>query len=180
MRRSFIAASAVAAVGLAFAAPASAAGGEKVNMVIIYGNDACPESTGNDITVCARKEEGERYRIPAPLRESPSSQNEAWNSKVIAYETIGATGAQSCSPTGAGGWTGCSTKLIHDAYAEKKTSSDVQFSKLIEKEREKRLSTLDKQAAETQSDVEQAERAYDMRKKAEAEKKAAEAGKPAL
>ena len=186
MRRPFIAANALLAAGLAFAAPAMAKDaapatrGEKVNMVIIYGNDSCPASTGNDITVCARKDEAERYRIPAPLREVATPQNEAWNNKVIAYETVGATGAQSCSATGAAGWTGCSNKLIHDAYAEKKTSSDVQFGKLIEQERAKRLSTLDQQAADTQSDVEQAERAYDQRKKAEAAQKAAGSVKPAM
>jgi hypothetical protein len=38
------------------AAPAD----EKVNMVIVYGDDACPPSTGNEITDCARKGESER------------------------------------------------------------------------------------------------------------------------
>ena len=183
MRRPLITAQALLAAGLLWAVPAMAADKvaashtEKVNMVIIYGNDACPASTGNDITVCARKEEGERYRIPAPFRTAATPQNEAWNNKVIAYETVGASGSQSCSAAGSGGWTGCAGKLIHDAYAEKKASGDVQFSKLIDAERDKRLATLDNQAADTQSDVEQAERAYEARQKAEADKKAAATGK---
>lgn len=186
MRRPSIAANVLLVAGLALAAPAMAkdaapaSRGEKINMVIIYGNDTCPVSTANDITVCARKDEAERYRIPAPLRAVTSPQNDAWTNRVVAYETVGASGSQSCSATGAGGWTGCSNKLIHDAFAEKKASSDVQFGKLIEQEREKRLSTIDQRAADTQSDVEQAERAYDMRQRAEAEKKAAQAAKPGM
>ena len=186
MRRPYFAASAmIAAASLALAGTASAkdgtaaSAGEKINMVIIYGNDSCPVSTESDITVCARKDEAERYRIPAPFREVATPQNEAWTNRVIAYETVGAAGSQSCSATGAGGWTGCSSKLIHEAFAEKKTSSDVQFSKLIDQERQKRLSTIDKQAAETQSDVEQAEAAYDARQRAEAARKAGVEARPA-
>ena len=79
---------------------------------------------------------------------------------------MGATGTQSCSPTGAGGWTGCANKLIDVAYAEKRASSDVRFSQLIEAEREKRLSTVDAEAAETQARVEQLERDYEARQRA--------------
>ena len=54
--RPIIAVSAALAAAMAFAAPAVAqdAAGDKVNQLIIYGNDACPEST-TEITVCARK-----------------------------------------------------------------------------------------------------------------------------
>ena len=50
-----------------FAAPAPAlaqADGEKVNQLIVYGDDPCPQSSADQITVCARKGESERYRIP--------------------------------------------------------------------------------------------------------------------
>ncbi len=153
----------------AFAPAASAQdAGEKVNQLIIYGDDPCPASTDGEITVCARKAESERYRIPEPLRETGNLQkNEAWNNKVLAYETVGSTGTQSCSPVGAGGWTGCANKLIGNAYAEKRESSDVRFSELIQAEREKRLSTIDQDAAETQSRVEQAEKDYDARQRAQ-------------
>jgi len=159
-----------AAAGSAHAA--APAGNEKVNMVIIYGEDECPKPKGDEITVCARKAESERYRIPEPLRDRPSGpQSETWNSRVLAYEKLSASGAQSCSATGAGGWTGCATQFIHDAYAEKKAAPEgVQFSRMIEAEREKRAATLDAEAAQTQGDVEAAERAYDARKKAEAAK----------
>jgi hypothetical protein len=143
--------------------------GERINQLIVYGDDPCPISRGDEITVCARKSENERFRIPAPLRESGDLQkNESWSNKVLAYETVGRTGTQSCSPVGAGGWTGCSNKLINNAYAEKRESSDVHFSELIQAERAKRLSTIDKDATATQSRVEDAERDYEARQRAQA------------
>jgi hypothetical protein len=99
------------AVPLLFAAaPALAqdAPEPKVNQLIVYGNDECPVSADDTITVCARKAEVERFRIPQILRQSSSPQNEAWNNKVLAYERVSKTGTMSCSPVGAGGWTGCS------------------------------------------------------------------------
>ena len=158
--------------------PAAADNADRVNMVIIFGNDACPApADAGTITVCARKPESERYRIPAPFRNTPSRQDESWTSRVTAYESVGATGTQSCSAVGAGGWTGCEAQLIHNAYAEKKASSDVQFSKMIEAERQKRLSTIDADAAKTQADVEKAEKDYDARQRAQQDAGADAAGK---
>ena len=139
----------------------------KVNALIVYGDDACPQSTDDTITVCARKGEAERYRIPETLREHPSPQNEAWNNKVIAYETVGRTGTMSCSPVGAGGWTGCSGKLIKDAYAERQTDPTIRFGQLVADERAKRLQTIDADAAATQARVEALENDMDARRKAD-------------
>lgn len=154
-------------------------GGERMNMVIIYGDDKCPESK-DTITVCARKAESERYRIPAPFRDGPKGpQNEAWNNRVMAYERIGATGTQSCSPVGAGGWTGCAGQFINNYYAEKKQQTDVHFSQMIEAERAKRAASVDTVAARQQADVEEQEREIDARKKKEAEEAAKAKAKPA-
>ncbi len=167
MPRLILAASALIPAALLFGAPAMAQGeGEKVNQLIVYGNDPCPPSTDDEITVCARKGEGERYRIPEPLRESNTSvQNDAWSNRVIAYETVGATGTLSCSPVGAGGFTGCMGKFIDTAYAEKEADPNVRFSELIAAERARRLSTIDADAAATQSRVEEIERQYDARER---------------
>ena len=136
--------------------------GEKVNQLIVYGNDPCPASTDNQITVCARKNESERYRIPEPLRDDPNTTSkQAWTERVKAYETVGATGTNSCSPVGGTGATGCLSRLISAAYAERKQSSDVRFGKLIEAERAKRLQTVDTDAAAEQARVESLEKAYD-------------------
>lgn len=151
----------------ALSAPAAAQdAGEKVNQLIIYGDDPCPQSSGDEITVCARKDESERYRIPEPLRGTASPQNDAWNNKVLAYETVGAFGTKSCSPVGAGGYLGCTQKLIDNAYAEKREGSDVKFGQLIAEERAKRLATIDAEAAETQKRVEELERQYEDRQRA--------------
>lgn len=161
-----------AALGVlvAVASPASAQeAGERVNQLIIYGDDPCPSSADAEITVCARKDEAERYRIPEPLRESPSPTNDAWNNRVIAYERVGKFGTLSCTPVGAGGNLGCTQKLIDDAYAEKRGASEVRFSQLIAEEREKRLSTIDAEAAETQARVEEIERQMEERARKEAE-----------
>lgn len=149
------------------AAPAAAQGvDEKVNQLIIYGDDACPQSSGNEITVCARKDEAERYRIPENLRESFSPQNDAWTNRVLAYETVGASGTLSCSPVGGGGMTGCVGKLIDTAYAEKKQDPNIRFSQLIAEERARRMASIDQDAAEMQLRVEQAEREYAIKQRA--------------
>lgn len=158
--------------GLAFASPVQAQSdsGERINQLIVYGNDPCPQSTNEaEITVCARKEESERYRIPETLRGIDSPRNDAWNNKVLAYETVGKQGTLSCSPVGPGGSTGCLGQLIQKAYAEKGMDGQLKFSELIAAERAKRLSTIDSEAAETQARVEEAEKDYEARQRAQQE-----------
>lgn len=161
MSRTLTAALAASAFALIFSAPAMAQeSGESINQLIIYGEDACPQSTDDQITVCARKDETERYRIPELLRESDSPQNDAWNNRVLAYETVGRQGTLSCSPVGGGGWTGCVSQMVQTAYAEKDSDPSLRFSELIAEERAKRLATIDEDAADTQDRVEEAEREY--------------------
>lgn len=166
MQRIQIAVLATSLAFLATLAPATAqdaastSGDDKINALIIYGDDPCPTSTADAITVCARKDEGERYRIPEILRDSQSPENDAWNNRVMAYETVLDSGTLSCSPAGAGGWTGCTRQMIQQAYAEKQTDASVRFSELIADERAKRLSTIDDTAADQQERVEAAEREY--------------------
>lgn len=167
-------ASIVAAVALSSPAAAQQGPEEKYNQIIVYGNDPCPQSTGDEIIVCARLDEGERFRIPEILRDSGAPENTAWTERVRELETVGAFGTLSCTPTGPGGALGCTQKLIDQAYAEKRTSSGVKFSQLIEEERAKRLATIDEEATETQARVEQAEKEY--RERIEREQNAAEQG----
>ncbi len=134
--------------------------GDKVNMVIIYGDDECPASTDDVINVCARKGEGERYRIPENLRFSDDPANKAWAERVESFEMVGAFGTMSCSPAGLGGFTGCTQEMIKAAYGEKAEAQSIRFGQLIEAARAERLSTIDQEAAETQARVEVLERAY--------------------
>lgn len=178
-RTLFVAAALVSAglaCGLAGTTPAAAQSeSERINQLIVYGSDPCPPSTGDQITVCARKDEAERFRIPEPLREGKSPQNTAWNNRVLAYETVGKSGVLSCSPVGGGGWTGCVNQMIQTAYAEKEGDPAVRFGELIAAERARRLATVDAEASETQQRVEAEERKQDERRKAEREA-AAKAG----
>ncbi len=168
MTRLFALASAVAAVA-AVPAPAAAQSeaGDKVNTVIVYGDDECPQSTADEIVVCARMDESERFRIPEALRQSSDPENEPWASRVRAYETVGQFGALSCSPVGSGGELGCTAQMIEAAYQERATSSDVRAGELIAAAREERLSTIDAEAAATQARVEELERQYLERARAE-------------
>lgn len=175
MHRLMIFAAGLMPAALLLATPAHAQDGEgKVNALIVYGDDPCPQSTGNEITVCARKAESERYRIPEALRESNNTPaNRAWTDKVLAYETVGASGTLSCSAVGQGGMTGCLNKLIGTAYAEKRNDPNIRFSDLIQAEREKRMATIDADAAATQARVEQIEREFEARQRAQQDPEAA-------
>ena len=172
LRNAMIRISALAvAVPLALLLPVAAQaqddGGDRVNQVIIFGQDECPVSEGDTITVCARLDESERYRIPPRLRLSNSPDNEAWAQRAQSLETIGRFGPMSCTPAGAGGELGCTAAMIEAAYAEKAAGSDVRFSQLIEQERSERLSEIDGEAAATQARVEELERAFMDRLEAE-------------
>ncbi len=156
----------IAIASLALAFPAAAqdqageAGDDNYNMVIVYGDDKCPESTADQIVVCARKAESERYRIPENLRFSESPDNKSWAERVESFEMAGAFGTMSCSPTGAGGFTGCTQEMINAAYADKANNAGVRFGEIIAAERAKRLATIDEDAAAEQERVEMIEREY--------------------
>jgi hypothetical protein len=117
-----------AAVGGFVALPAtsvaqSASG--NVAEIIVYGNDPCPRSTDDQVVVCARRPEAERFRIPEKLRPSGSRQEtEAWARKSRVLETVGSTGINSCSPVGPGGYTGCLTQVIRQAREQRQQQNE--------------------------------------------------------
>jgi len=140
-------------------APAAKPGDEKINQLIIYGDDKCPESTGDEIVVCARMDEADRFRIPSSLRGDPNdSRNQAVSERIKAYEYVGASGTMSCSPSGAGGFTGCGLKEIDKAYAEKAQDPGITFGRLIAAERAKRMAGIDAEAAEIEERVKEFEK----------------------
>ena len=112
-----------AALGLAaLLAPAvpAIAQNAKVSEIIVYGTDPCPRSTDDEVVVCARKPETERFRIPENLRQGGSLQSrQSWAARARTFETVGATGTNSCSPVGPGGFTGCVTQLTRQAFEER-------------------------------------------------------------
>ncbi|PZT88814.1 MAG: hypothetical protein DI637_07575 [Citromicrobium sp.] len=165
MTRSFFRLAAIGTIITAMTSPLAAqevveADDDSYNMVVVYGDDACPASTPDVIVVCARKAESERFRIPEELRFSDDPANQSWAERVEKLEMVGASGTMSCSPAGAGGVIGCTQKLIRDAYADKANSSSVRFSQIIADKRAERLSTIDADAERTQAEVEMIEREY--------------------
>jgi hypothetical protein len=103
---------------LAIPTPALA---QRVNEIIVYGTDPCPRSTDDEVVVCARKPESERFRIPEKLRQGGSLQSrQAWANRAIAFETYGKSGINSCSPVGPAGFTGCSQQLVSQAFKERR------------------------------------------------------------
>lgn len=132
----------------------------KINQLIVYGNDPCPESTADQITVCARKGERERFRIPEALREDPvAAKRESWTNRAEALEYVGRSGTDSCSPVGAGGFTGCFTQLMRQARAERMGADNVSWARLVEAERQKRLARLDAEAEAIEQQLSEQERA---------------------
>lgn len=141
-------------------APPSTPGSERVNLVIVYGQDACPQGQGDEIVVCARKGEEERYRIPEPLRGDPNKpSNQAWGERVKSMEYVGAQGTESCSPTGIGGTTGCFAKLARLAKLERQALDNASWKDLVAAERERRLSTIDADSEAIEARVKAEEKA---------------------
>src|SRR5687768_13687613 len=86
---------------------------ERISRVIVYGRDPCPRGAGDDIVICGRRPESERYRIPESLREpSDHPENESWAVRAQSLEYVGRTGIQSCSTVGPGGVSGCWEQMV--------------------------------------------------------------------
>jgi hypothetical protein len=111
-------------------APATAQGqstnpDEKISRVVVYGRDPCPRGTGEEIVVCARRPETERYRIPEALREpSDNPENESWAAKAETIEYVGRTGIQSCSTVGPGGVSGCWDQMVRAWRADRRRGAE--------------------------------------------------------
>lgn len=183
MPRSYRAHAALAATALAmFAAPAlaqeepqansgAASAGERITQVIVYGDDPCKPSDANEIVVCVRQAEKERYRIPSNLRGNPQApESQAWLNRAKSIEYVGNSGTQSCSPVGAGGFTGCFAKIAAEAKEERKQLDATDWNRLVEQERAKRLGNLEAESEEIEARV----KAEEAAQKAAAEREAAE------
>jgi len=105
-------------------APAMAQQGN-VAEIVVYGTDPCPRSTDDQVVVCARRPEAERYRIPEKLRQSGTrQQTEAWANRARVLETVGDTGTNSCSTVGPGGFTGCLVQVINQAKTQRRQQAE--------------------------------------------------------
>ena len=150
MRLAFFAAAALATLpaaaqqpGVAVPGAAQAAPEPRVNQVIVYGSDPCPASTDDEITVCARLPEDDRFRIPPNLRENPNAPaNQAWMNRAIELSYVGRSGTDSCSTAGGGGFTGCLAQILNQAREERRAAGDVNWTRMVEEARQEREARL--------------------------------------
>ena len=158
--------------GSAAAMPAGAqeatAEGEKINQVIVYGSDKCEQSSPDEIVVCNRLPEQDRYRVPQMFRggDPLDPRNNAWANRVVALERVGRFGTDSCSPTGLGGFTGCTQQLVAGAKAERQAADKTDWQAMIADERAKRIAGIDAASDEVEAAVVAEERALAERQKA--------------
>ena len=134
-------------------APEAAAGADpRVNQLIIYGEDPCPPSTEDEIIVCARLPEDDRFRIPPNLREDPDDPvNQSWANRAIELSYVGRTGIDSCSTVGPGSFTGCFSQIVRQARADRAGAPSIDWERLIEQARQERLERI---AAEAEAEEE--------------------------
>src|SRR3954470_24230388 len=87
-----------------------------IHRLAVYGHDPCPRAAnGDDIVVCARRPETERYRIPKELRDQVAEddpESTSWAARAEDLEYVGRSGTQSCSTVGSGGVSGCWNELV--------------------------------------------------------------------
>jgi hypothetical protein len=83
----------------------------KGHRIVVYGKEPCPRAQKDDeIVVCARRPETERYRIPKELRDSAGEDDPdgtSWAARAEPLEYVGRSGLESCSTAGSGGASGC-------------------------------------------------------------------------
>jgi hypothetical protein len=122
LKKLLIAATLLAPLALP-SAPAVAQRNSNEQVLIVFGEEPCPRDT-----ICVRRKESERYRIPQELRRiEPSAQSNSWAARARSMEYVGASGTNSCTPSGAGGWTGCYAQMLRQAREERRARENGQL-----------------------------------------------------
>jgi hypothetical protein len=109
--------------------PAAQAQAAQSGVLIIYGEDKCPTNDdGEEIVVCQRLDEADRFRIPQNLRQQSGrpQANESWAVRSADALDAGRMGTGSCSTVGPGGQTGCFVRQATRARAESNARRDEQ------------------------------------------------------
>lgn len=105
---------------------ASAEMPDRIINLMVYGDDACPEPESPDeMVVCGRQPESERYRIPRRFRDRGDRLMEtSWGARVMELdEAQRFTRPNSCSVDGSWGQTGCTQAMIRQWYAERREAA---------------------------------------------------------
>jgi hypothetical protein len=94
----------------------------RISNLVVYGEDPCPRSSDDEIIVCARQPESDRYRIPKSLRKHKKTDEPAvsWAARTRTLDMVSKKGLpNSCSPHGTGGQTGCMRQFLEAARLER-------------------------------------------------------------
>ena len=118
------------ALVLAMLAPAAAAAQEAEAVprrelrVTVYGEEPCPVAESpEEIVVCGRLPEEERYRIPRALRDRGERRRggTSWGARVEDLEEAQRdTRPNGCSVVGTNGQTGCAAAMAREWYRERR------------------------------------------------------------
>jgi dihydrodipicolinate reductase len=118
----------ILAFGSVSAAPETQKMPERLSVLVTFGEEECPEPESEDeIVVCAKQPESERYRIPKDLRktEEELAVDHSWSSTVALHEDAARAGRpNSCSVVGTNGFTGCQSARIRQWFAERREVED--------------------------------------------------------
>ena len=104
-------------------APAFADLPQRSAELVVYGSDPCPKADGEEIVVCHRRPENERYRIPKSLRDKrrTDTASMAWGQQFQQMEDMTRfTRPNSCSVVGTGGQTGCLQANLRQWWLERR------------------------------------------------------------
>lgn len=95
----------------------------------VYGADPCPQPKDDEIIVCAREPESERFRIPKRFRSGPRTESGAsasWASRAAGLERAQRfTRPNSCSAIGSNGQTGCTEAMLQQWFRERHMAKDL-------------------------------------------------------
>jgi hypothetical protein len=93
-------------------------------LVEVFGTDPCPKSSDPDeIIVCSRRPDADRYRIPPAVRsDAQALAPNVANRKELLGDSAGGAGGGigSCSAVGPGGGTGCNQAMQNQYRAARK------------------------------------------------------------
>jgi len=96
---------------------------QRESQIDVFGSDPCPQSTDEEIVVCHRRPEEERYRIPAPLRHSRDRVEQGWGARAQTMDEVSRDVLpNSCSTIGSYGQTGCQQAFIQQWYNSRTAS----------------------------------------------------------
>lgn len=113
----------IASLLLAAAGPTTAEQPSRVIDLTVYGEDACPVPQSDDeIVVCARRPESERYRIPRRFRDrGDRPMAVSWGARAMELEDAQRdTRPNGCSVVGSWGQTGCTQMMIRQWWLERR------------------------------------------------------------